>query len=205
MGWVAGTLSVICLGLAVLHLLRLAVRRRDVAAELSHTAMGLGMAAMFSPLGDPVPQPVWVAVFVLCAAWFAALALRSGTLGGDAPHHVVAGATMLFMLVAAGSAPAADGHAGHLAHGGGAAGNLGLTSVVAIVLTAYFAWHALRCADRFKPAEVPDASEASPGAAAVAVRAPVSSLVWSLRSPRVAAGAHVVMAVVMTGMLLTMI
>lgn len=197
MSWVDAGLSVICLGVAGLHLLRLAVRRRDVAGELSHTAMALGMAAMFAPLVDPVPQLVWVAVFVVCAAWFAALALRSRTLGGEAPHHVVGGATMLFMLAAGHGAPAADGsaHAGHIAHGGGAADTLGLTSVVAIVLTAYFAWHALRCAERFRAAEVPDA------ASAVALR----TSVLSLRSPQVAAGAHMVMAAVMASMLLGMV
>jgi hypothetical protein len=194
-------LSVICLGLAGLHLLRLAVRRRDVAGELSHTAMALGMAAMFAPLVDPVPQPVWVTVFVVCAAWFAALALRARTLGGDAPHHVVSGATMLFMLAAGHGAQAADGsaHAGHVAHGGGAADTLGLTSVAAIVLTAYFVWHALRCADRCRPVDVPDAADAP--ASAVALR----TSVLSLHSPRVAAGAHMVMAAVMASMLLGMV
>jgi hypothetical protein len=200
MSWVDAGLSVICLGLAVLHLLRLAVRRRDVVAELSHTAMALGMAAMFAPFADPVPQPVWFAVFVVCAAWFAALALRSGRLGGEAPHHVVGSATMLFMLAAGHGAPAADGsaHAGHIAHGGGAADTLGLTSVAAIVLTAYFAWHALRCADRCRPVEVPDAP-----ASAVAVRTSVRSL--SIHGPQVAAGAHMVMAALMASMLLGMV
>lgn len=216
MGWMSGGLALACLAVGLLHLVRLAVRRRDVAGELSHAAMGLGMAAMFSPLVDPVPTWVWTAVFTLCATWFAAAVLRSRSLRGDDPHHVLGSGAMLFMLAAGHGAATAEGgaHAGHAAHGGGAAGALGPASVVALVLTAYFAWYALRCAHRCRGPEAagPAASTAStasvrpvesagPGAAAVAVRVPS----WSLHAPQLAAAAHLVMAVAMAVMLLGMV
>jgi hypothetical protein len=70
MGWVSGGLAVVCLCAGLLHLLRVAVLREDVAGELSHAAMGVGMAAMFSPLGNPVPGAVWTVVFALGIVWF---------------------------------------------------------------------------------------------------------------------------------------
>jgi hypothetical protein len=199
MAWTSGVLAVLCLAIAVFHLARLLVRRRDVAGELAHAAMGLGMAAMFSPLGDPVPGQAWTAVFVLCAAWFAGAAVRSRRVGGEAGHHVVGSAAMLFMLADGHGAPAADGaaHAGHAAHGGAAAGTLGLASLAALLLTSYFAWHALRCADRCRL--TPPTSEGAPaGGGVLALRAPVRSL----DAPQVAAVAHLVMAVLMAVMLL---
>jgi hypothetical protein len=196
MGWLSGGLAVACLVVCLLHLVRLAVRRRDAAVELSHAAMGLGMAAMFSPLGDPLPRPFWTAVFVLCAAWFTAAVLRSGSLAGEGPHHVVGSGAMLFMLAAGHAAPA-DGASAHAGHGGGAAGPLGLASVAALVLAAYFAWHALRCADRCRQPGPAEAS-APPAGGAVA-------LAWSPAAPRIAVGAHLVMSVAMVVMLLGMV
>jgi Domain of unknown function (DUF5134) len=191
MGWVSGALAVVCLGVGLFHLARIVVRRRDIASELAHAAMGLGMAAMFSPVGDPVPGPVWTVVFILCAAWFVVAALRARTLSGDAGHHVIGSGAMLFMLAAGHGAAAA----GPAAHGGGAAGTIGLASVAALILTGYFAWHALRCADRCRPPEpaTPDAAPA-PGAATL-----------SFDAPQFAAAANLVMAVAMAVMLLGMV
>jgi hypothetical protein len=204
MGWMSGALAVVCLAVGVFHLARLAVRRRDVDSEAAHGVMGLGMAAMFSPLGDPVPGPVWTAVFLLSAAWFGAALLRTRAFGGDAAHHVVSSGAMLFMLVAGHAAPAADGgaHAGHAAPGSGATGVLGFASVVALGLTAYFTWHALRCAERCRRSSTPaeqDAPSAADGAAVL--RAPVASLT----APQVAAVAHLLMAASMAVMLLGMV
>jgi hypothetical protein len=185
MGWVSGGLALVCLGLAVLHLLRVALRRRDSAidpaVEFSHTAMALGMAAMFSPVGDPVPQPAWTIVFVAAAAWFVVRRLRGPD--QESLHHIVGSTAMLFMLVA-----------GHGPHGG--PDSLGLLSVVAILLTGYFGWHALRCAERCRRSEDAEVVEAG-GALALQVR--------SLRAPQLAAMAHLVMAVAMAGMLLGMV
>jgi len=202
MEWLSGGLAVACLVVGLLHLVRLAVRRRGAAVELSHAAMSLGMAAMFSPVGDPLPRPLWTAMFVCCAAWFTTALLRSGSLAGESPHHVVGSATMLFMLAAGHAAPGDDapshaGHAGHAAHDGGAAGTLGLASVAALVLAAYFAWYALCCADRCRRPG-PAGASAPPAGGAVAQ-------VWSPAAPRIVVGAHLVMSAAMAVMLLGMV
>jgi hypothetical protein len=125
MGWVSGALAIGCLAVGLLHLYRLFALRGDIAGEASYAAMGLGMAAMFAPDGDPVPAPVWVAVFLACAA---GAVLRGAA---DVTHHVLGAAAMLFMLL--------TGHG----HG----------SVVGIALAAYFAWHVLTCLDRLAAIE----------------------------------------------------
>jgi hypothetical protein len=187
MEWGSGALALACLAVGMLHLVRLAVLRRDVAGEASHAAMGLGMAAMASPFGNPVPEPGWTAVFVLSAAWFGALALRTRCVGGETVHHVVGSGAMLFMLAA--------GHSGeHAGHGGGIEDPLGLVPVTAIALAGYFTWHALRCADRHRS---PPVAAGGP----VAVRAPA----LSLRTPQAAAVAHLVAAAAMAFMLLTVL
>jgi hypothetical protein len=194
MTWGTGALAVACLAAGVLHLVRLVVVRRDVAGEVSHAAMALGMAAMASPLGDPVPQPVWTAVYVLVAGWFAVLVLHTRAVGGDAVHHVVGSGAMLFMLGVDHSA----GHGVHAGHGGGPVS--GLVPLVAMALTGYFAWHALRCADRCRDEPAPCAEHPggdSGGEAAVRT--------LSLHAPRVGAVGHLVAAVAMSAMLLGMV
>ena len=163
--WFSGVLAVVCLAVALLHLARLAVHAVSPAGvpggplgESAHAVMALGMAAMFAPVADPLPGPVWTVVFVLTGGWFAVVAVRTRSFGGDSAHHVVGAATMLFMLaVGHGNWQDHAGHdaataAGHAAHGGGADAGLGPASAVAIVLAGYFAWHVLRCADQLRPA-----------------------------------------------------
>ncbi len=179
MGWLSGGLAVVCLAAGLLHLLRVAVLREDVAGELSHAAMGVGMAAMFSPLGNPVPGPVWTVVFALGIVWFGGALMRTRTFG-DAGHHVVGSGAMLLMLAA-----------GHSAHGHGAAGTLGMASVVALALAGYFALHTLRCADGCRRPEPP--------AARVAVRT------RAFEAPHLAAAAQLVSAATMSVMLLGMV
>lgn len=195
MVWVSGALAVGCLAVGLLHLLR-SVARRDVVGEAARAAVGLGMAAMFSPLGDPVPGLVWTVVFVLCGTWFAALALRNlsvgSRLGGDAGHHVVGSAAMLFVLLVGHSE-----HAGHLGSSGGAATSV--VPFVAIVLAGLFAWHVLRCADRLRAAgSVSVTAEVAPASALRGEGPPAPVLL----APRTAAAAHLVMGAATTAMLL---
>jgi hypothetical protein len=63
----SAALAVVCLAAGLLHLVRLARLRRDVVRRGLVHGRALGMSAMFSPLGDPVPTAVWPAVFVLAA------------------------------------------------------------------------------------------------------------------------------------------
>lgn len=199
MDWVSGALALVCLAVAALHLTRVALQATpfgDVpdgpAGEVSHAAMAAGMAAMFSPVGDPLPGPVWTVVFVACGLWFGTVALRTRSFRGDAAQHVVGSAAMLFMLLTHHNTVTAGQDAGHAAHGG-----TGPVLVIAILLAGYFAWHALRCVDRLGAA--PPAVADPAGGAAVAQRVGV------LRSAQTVAVAHVVMAVAMTVMLLAMI
>lgn len=198
MAWLSVIFCGVCLIVGTLHLVRMIVTRGDLAAEASHAAMGLGMAAMFVPLLDPVPAPVWVAAFGVSAAWFAAVALRRRC--PEARHHVVASGAMLFMLLAGHShAPGRAGaaHAGHLGSGA-----IGVASVVALALVGYFAWHVLRCADRLGPAAQPAAVPVGVGPdGTVALRAPA----LALAAPRTAVLAHLVMAAAMAVMLLGLV
>jgi hypothetical protein len=193
-------LAVVCLAAGLLHVLRLVVLRRDVVGEISHAAMGLGMAAMFSPFGNPLPAAAWSAVFGVCAGWFAVRVLRGAGVGGEAAHHVVCGGAMLFMLAAGHPADAPGGHAFHGSLGA-VGGAVALVSVTAILLAGYFAWHALHCVDRTRPAPCPAHEAAAAPGAAVALRAPALSLC----APRTASVAHLVVAVAMTAMLLGML
>jgi len=226
MAWFNALLAAVSLGLGLLHLLRLVTARRDgrrVVGEASHAAMGFGMAAMFSPFGDPLPPAVWIAVFGLSSAWFAASVLREGLATEDAGHHVVCGVAMLFMLGIGLQAEAATGGAGaHAHHGGGAAGPGAWASFVAIGLAGYFAWHVMRCGDRYVAARRSRQAARQPvavGGPAPAVEVEVED-VWScaahapaaegsslaaLRTPQAAAAAHLVMAAAMAVMLLGMI
>lgn len=227
MEWVHVLLAVGCLGLGVLHLARLWLMRGDRVGEASHAAMGFGMAAMYSPLGDPVPDAVWLVVFAATGLWFAALAVRAGIGTRDAGYHVVCAVAMLFMLTMGGH-DAVGGHGGHGGHGG-----IGLLPVAALALAGFFAWHALRCGDRLLAAArgdadcacepAPDADRglaartgallrgtAGPPAATraldpVVAGAPVSGGMARLRSARTATGAHIAMAGAMTVMCLGML
>ncbi|GEL26587.1 hypothetical protein PSU4_55410 [Pseudonocardia sulfidoxydans NBRC 16205] len=209
MEWVHVILAVGCLGLGVLHLARLLLMRGDRVGEASHAAMGVGMAAMYSPLGDPVPDAVWLVVFAATGLWFAALAVRAGLGTRDAGYHVVCAVAMVFMLTMGGH-DAAGGHGGH--------GGIGLLSVAALALAGFFAWHALRCGDRLVAAARGDADCACEPAAEglfatvappVATRSldatPEVGRLARLRSARTATGAHIAMAGAMTVMCLGML
>jgi hypothetical protein len=141
-------LGALCLVVALFHLGRLA-RRDAVPSAIAHAVMGLGMAAMFVPALDPIPRPVWITVFVVSGAWFAATALRGaatagdavGDAVGDAAHHVVGAVAMLFMLLGghhhSAAAMAADPE--HAQHAMGAGGTPSLlTTGLALLLAGWF-------------------------------------------------------------------
>jgi Domain of unknown function (DUF5134) len=192
MEWGSAALALACVVVGVLHVARIAVVRRDIAAESSHAAMALGMAAMASPVGDPVPEPVWTAMFVVIAGWFTVLALHTRSADRETVHHVVGSGAMLFMLPA-------DHSAGHLPHDHPMSG---VVAVTAMALTGYFAWHALRCADRCRRAPEPAPSEGhAAGGPVLAVRAPA----LAVHTPQAGAVGHLVAAVAMSAMLLGMV
>lgn len=151
--WLDAPLGLTCLLVGFGQLWLAVTRRAPAVPAAAHGAMGLGMAAMFVPAADPVPQPVWVVVFLVSGSWFGAAALREGGLLGTAGPHVVGAAAMLFMLLGghdhgatAAGGPVDPEHAHHAA-GGGAAPGL-LVTVVALVLAAWFIADLVRLATR---------------------------------------------------------
>jgi hypothetical protein len=148
------------------------------SAAAAHVLMGLGMAAMFSPWGDPVPPLLGASVFAALALWFGARLLRGVLAGpGGAAHLVVAPAAMAAMYLS-------HGHGGH--HAGGV-----LLAALWLALAGYFGGHAAASAGR-----VQRAWAGVPAGDGVLVAAPVQRL-W------VEPGAHVVMSGLMTAMFLT--
>jgi len=176
--WLSGVLAGGCLVLGALHAVRLAATRS--AAEAVHLAMALGMAAMFAS-HDPVPNPVWTAVFAACTAGALAAVARSRDAGGEPGHLLAGSASMLFMV--------ASGHA-QAGHGSGPA----WAAPAALVLAGACAWHALRCTLRLGHGRQQNPARAV--AAPAAGRHP-------LLGTRTGAGAHAVMATGMGAMLLT--
>ena len=220
---VSGVFAILCLGIALFHLTRLAVPGATAGdeavggpvGEASHAVMALGMAAMFGSLVDLLARPVWTVAFVLCGAWFAAVALRNRSPAMDTGHHVIGHVAMLFMLYAGHGATAPDAAGGgHAGHGGGlGSGGLGMLAMaVSIVFAGYFVFHALRCLDRMRtPAtsagmSTPGPAEPSAATAPVALRRrPARAVTRTLTEPRSVALVHLLMAAAMAVMLLTMI
>jgi hypothetical protein len=165
--------------------------------------MALGMAAMFSPFGAPAPRLLWIIVFAMCAAWFAARAVRTGLGANATTHHLVANLAMLFMLRTghhhgtAGSANLA-GHEGHLSAAGGSgllAGPIG--TVLTVLLLGYFALHAGRS---LRALVNPPAPGAAPGEPAGTGPVGVVTARREREQSRLAAGCHVVMGTAMAVM-----
>lgn len=178
MPWLSGVVSSLLLFAALVYVVRLAGRFRF--GDLSHAAMAAGMAAMFSPLGDPVPEAVWVAVFSVCAAVSLPGSFRGGYDGVEARHHLVGSLAMLFMLL--GGHRHADPPLG-----------AGLASVAALALAGYFIGYALWGVERI-------------AALRVSTTAGATQLARSgLLSPTTAAAAGMVTALAMATMLLAMI
>ena len=215
MAWFDAGVSAVLVGVGLLHVVRLVTARRDgrpAAGELAHAAMASGMAAMFSPALDPLPPGAWTVVFGLSAAWFTAAALRDGPAADDAAHHVVCGLAMLFMLVLGphGGQAVSAGPAGHTGHAATVAGVPIGVSGVSILLAGYFAWHGMRCGDRWASAahrvgpRVPAAVGGPPVVAGCAGsdRVAAGARLGALRTARVAAVAHLLAAASMAVMLL---
>jgi hypothetical protein len=161
--WLDVPLGVACL-LAGLYHLGLALGRRAPAVPAAgYAAMGFGMAAMFVPSADPVPQAVWIAVFGASALWFGIALVRGAS--GPSGHHLVGALAMLFMLVAPG-------------HGMGSGL---LAPAVALALAAWFLADIVRLLAHPAPLAVPaPATAAAMGAAGGALPATVAGPVRGL-------------------------
>jgi hypothetical protein len=91
----------------VLRLVRLdyvrlgqATRNGDVAELL----LLLAMVAMLSPIGGPIPEAGWEAVFLLVSSWFLFAWWRDrrtpGPASSQCAHHALSAAAMLYMIAA---------------------------------------------------------------------------------------------------------
>jgi hypothetical protein len=131
-------LTLVFVGVAVLHVHRLGVRAStaDRVGGGVHGAMCAAMVVMAWPWGAAIPLWPQVALFGFGAAWFAALGLVPLARGGDgrtvAPplFHAAGMATMVWMLVAMRTGGATHSHGGGTSTGWIALG-LGLLSVAA--------------------------------------------------------------------------
>jgi Domain of unknown function (DUF5134) len=188
-------LAAACLGSGLVCLALAAARIGGVASQLTHGVMGLAMAAMLSPWGDPVPAWAGAVAFAVSGAWFASVALAAGRSRAEARHLAIASAAMVVMyLTSTHSAdPAASAGGGHAAHGlpgsGGVHGASGVLLVaLSLVLAGYFVWHAWTCTERTRT------PHAAGPASTVAVRTRTAT--------RVAPVAHGVMSALMAAMFL---
>lgn len=148
---------------------------RDV--DLAHVAMGFGMAAMFSPVGDPLPKVAWAAVFAVATGWFAARMLLDWPNLRELPttgrawhwHHVIEPLAMIYMVLAPSHMAMSDGVPNPL------------TSAISIGLLGYFALFAVWSAVQV------------PRVAAVAVGGSAGAGV--VLSPRLVVSCHTAIAV----------
>lgn len=143
MAWIDGPLGLASLIAGVYHIALLIRGRAEVGPAVAHAAMGIGMAAMFVPAADPLPGPVWVAVFLVIAAWFGVATLRAGTVLREAGHHAVGAVAMIYMLQAhalgaVGAATFAGVEPEHAHHGGGAAAPPLFMAAIALAFVAWF-------------------------------------------------------------------
>lgn len=165
--WGNGLVVMTSLLVAGVFAVRAAVGSRDRGVFLAHALMGVGMAGMSWPSGDPVPASTGAAVFGVIAACFGASWLRSGSRRIDCAAHVaVASAAMALMYLthsahvaqAVRSGGGSPGHGAHVALPGGPGA---LIAAAGLLLTGYFLWHAWESVPR-------ERAPALAGAAAVA-------------------------------------
>lgn len=203
--WLGVPFGLVCMLVGVFHIGMFLGGRSGLAPAAANAVMGIGMAAMFVPAADPVPRPVWVAAFLVVAAWSAAACLRARSLCGEAGHHTIGAVAMLVMLSghahgAAGTPGAVD--PGHAHDGGGAgAGEPLLQSAVALALAAWFladiTRRVVRASTDLALAGVPEGAGAR-----TATRGPAWSRPVTVRRD---AAPHVVMSAAMTVMVLGMV
>ncbi|MQA10117.1 MAG: DUF5134 domain-containing protein [Pseudonocardiaceae bacterium] len=161
---------------------------QDRACDALHVLMSVGMAAMFSPVGGPIPRAGWEAVFCLAVGWSLVATVREREWRRRLAwaRHTAAGVAMVYMLVAA-ALPMSGTDAGHTAGGHGGAPAL---PVLSWLLAGYFAGYALW--------SMLAVAGARPAAPALAVPAPAVPML----APRMVSLCELVMAGGMAYMLL---
>ncbi len=191
-------------------------RHNHVDVNVSHVAMGLGMAGMLVPRLNLLPDGVWESVFVAIAAWFSwqgvrfvtgKLSVRDGSVSHGLSHyliHLVMALAMLYMYLAA--VPGRVGAGGAMAMTGptGAGANfVGLPLLFVVILCASAVWQV-------------DALSRSTPSRRTLVAAGVASegggdgtappgLETTALAPRLEMGCHIAMCITMGYMLVLML
>lgn len=192
--WWNGLLVLVSIAVCVAFTVRALAVAPERPACGAHALMGLAMAGMFWPSGDPTPAVTGSLVFAVIGSWFAASWLRSESKRIDGPAHVAVGSAAMVLMYLAHGGAAADGagHSGHALHGGGAdpAGGPGaLLAAAGLLLTGYFVWHAWEVLargttpadERTRSAAAPDAANSLQLRERIVVRAqPVAHVAMSL-------------------------
>jgi hypothetical protein len=189
--------SVVCLCTGLACLVMAASRIGDRGAQLAHGVMGVAMAGMFSPWGDPVPAWIGIVGFSVLGAWFVALVLRGDRSGHVAPHLAISSAAMVLMYLL--HPAAGPGHAAPAGHHGGHGGALPtlIALPLALLLAGYFAWHTWNCVERCRTLHP---RESAGSGARVGRNWPTNA---ALRAARAEPLAHGVMSALMAAMFLS--
>jgi Domain of unknown function (DUF5134) len=222
--WLSDLLALITLVVSGYCLGRLVVsrtRRRptDVDVDLVHGAMGVGMAAMLVPGISPLPEVTWAWAFGVAAAWLAWRIVSAGNIRIARAHylpHLVMAVGMIYMGAAA-SIPARGAGAGSGTAMGGP-GTAAHFPLGALILALFMFGYAVWVLDQLPAIATVRALRAAPPLvlAASAVLVPVAAVGGSSPgsavldrpvplSPRLEAGCHIAMAVVMGYLLILMV
>lgn len=201
-----GLLVGLSLAAGAVFVVRASAGSPDRTACGAHALMGLAMAGMFWPGGDPVPAVAGAVAFAVLGVWFAVTWLRRGSRRVDGPAHVAVGSVAMVLMYLTHTGGAHVGHAdhaGHAVHGGGVATGGGAGALLAaagLLLTGYFLWHAWESIPHVTAARVPEPAgrHRVVGSHGAAVASPTRALVVERLEP----AAHVAMSLLMAVMFL---
>jgi hypothetical protein len=103
--WIQWLGTALLLAAAVHRGIRLVIASRipagaQRASDAAHMLMCIGLAAMLTPFGDPIPVSAWVAVFWVVVAWSLVATVRERDQRWLWARHAVEGAAMIYMFAA---------------------------------------------------------------------------------------------------------
>jgi hypothetical protein len=236
--WLAYSFAVVMVGVSLYCVAWLIAARRQgrqnhTDVNVSHVAMGVGMAGMLVPRLKVLPDGAWDVVFVAIALWFAWRGIRFGAarLGnrfGDAGRshglshyliHLAMALAMLYMYLAPGATTA--GSSAMAAPTGTVANFVGLPLLFVLILLASAVWQ-LDGLSRYAPplprlvgaglsldggsGGTPGSSEITDNSQDAAPRpsSPSGETLPSL-APRLEMGCHIAMCITMGYMLILML
>jgi hypothetical protein len=181
--WIGYGFAVLMVGVSVYCIGRLLVAKRwgrqnHYDVNVSHVLMGFAMVGMLVPHWDPIPNAVWVPVFVAITLWFFGLSARfvaaHGAGGSDDAHvhhlshyliHAVMAAAMVYMYWVEVPATGPSGTMSMTSAGGVPPGYLILSFFFVVVLFGSAVWQ-LDAIGRFAPQQLAFAGTSSAGSVA---------------------------------------